>query len=282
MISDQLTRFGDWIETPVIRIVAPGVNLMAGLCAIIVSYEFSEEARRYPSFAGVWEILDGPIPFFTVLFCISASFLLSLFLAKRAPTHDRLVSERDKARDASAKVGENIVFVMEGLLYNLGRKLGFSAEGHSRVSLYVYDDAQDVFVPCGRFSHNPVYAKKGRTKFNASQGCIGKAWRNDWHFDNSIPDDWSAATSYHKENYNIPKGTAAALKMRSRLIAGKKVVDQNNRPTAIIVVESAKADAFGEEELRVKVESVADDFGRIVAGLRSYIPIPSDAEEAGL
>lgn len=281
-MRSTLQRLANYIETPIVRWVSPILTCCAACLSVIVGYDFTELKQNQPSIAGVWDFLDGPKPFYAAMSALIALLLLSIFTSWRAPTRDRLKAERDRAREATAKIGENIIFLMEGLLLNLGRKMNFDVSGRSRVSLYVFESSQDVFVPCGRFSHNPSYAKKGRTKFGVKEGCIGKAWEGDWHFDSAIPEDKESANDYHKRVYQIPKGVSANLGMRSRLIAGKRVSDQTGRPIGVIVVESDEMDAFTEEELKLHLVTVAEDFGPIISSLRPYIPTPNDARKVDL
>jgi len=70
--------------------------------------------------------------------------------------------------------------------------------------------------------------------------------------------------------------------MHVRVIAAKKILDNNSLPVGVIVVESDKEGSFTEEELKDALSEVADDYGRIVRGLQPYIPDPSDAAKRGL
>jgi len=190
----------DWAEHFSVRVLSPVISGFVGVSGFCVTYNFDSERAEYPNFKGVWDVLDAP--FWTVVLIVSFAILVlnTGFLAWRAPTRKALREERDKARDAAARVGENILLLMDGLLLNLSRKLKFSLNGHSRVSLYVFDESSRAFIPCGRFSHNPKYREKGRTKFHIDQGCIGEAWQRDWAFDDQIPADVTAAVEYHKES----------------------------------------------------------------------------------
>jgi hypothetical protein len=172
--------------------------------------------------------------------------------------------------------------LLDGLLRNLSKKLGFPTDGTTRISLYVHDESNRFFVPGGRYSSNPYFDRKGRTQFSDEEGCISKGWRHDWHFDAAVPDDTDEAAKYHLENYGVADSTYRSLKMKPKLFAAKKIVDSDDRPVAVLVVESEKRDAFEESDLVRNMGEAAQDLASTICAVKDHIPLPNLAAEAGL
>lgn len=124
--------------------------------------------------------------------------------------------------------------------------------------------------------------KKRRTFFADHEGCIAKAWEHDWHFDNDFPEDNSANAAYHKSEYGISKTTFDKLTIRRKLIAVKKVVDKNDRPIAVIGVESTKSNAFVEADLQSALTTAATDCANLLMVWKDHLPTPSAAQDEGL
>ena len=124
--------------------------------------------------------------------------------------------------------------------------------------------------------------KKGRTFFADHEGCIAKAWEQDWHFDNSFPENESDNAAYHKKEYRISRKTFNQLTMTSKLIAVKKVVDKNDRPIALIVVESTKSNAFVEADLKSALTIAATGCATLLMAWKDHLPTPSVAQDEGL
>ena len=124
--------------------------------------------------------------------------------------------------------------------------------------------------------------KKGRTFFADHEGCIAKAWEQDWHFDNGFPEVDSANAAYHKSKYGISKGTFNQLTMTSKLIAVKKVVDKNDRPIALIVVASTKSNVFVEADLKSALTIAATGCATLLMAWKDHLPTPSVAQDEGL
>ena len=133
-----------------------------------------------------------------------------------------------------------------------------------------------------RKSYNTKLEKKGRTFFADHEGCIAKAWEQDWHFDHGFPENESDNVAYHKSEYGILKKTFNQLTMRSKLIAVKKVVDKNDRPIALIVVESTKSNAFVEANLKSALTIAATDCANLLMVWKDHLPTPSAAQDEGL
>ena len=173
--------------------------------------------------------------------------------------------------------------MFEGVLLTLATKLELEESGTERVSIYVYRSDAENFVPCGRFSHNPILKSKGRAVLPANQGGIAKAWEQGWHFNNAFPEDVEskAYREYIRDEYGIPRSTVRGFKMKPRCLAAKKI-QANDRPVAVIVAESTEAGVLVEQDLQNLLAGIADEYGRMVAAVDKHIPDPNLAAEVGL
>ena len=179
-------------------------------------------------------------------------------------------------------ITDHVVFCVEGFIWEQAKRAGFSVSGVSRISLYVHEPAKSRFFCLVRKSYNTKLEKKGRTFFADHEGCIAKAWEQDWHFDNDFPENESDNVAYHKSEYRILKKTFDKLTMRPKLIAVKKVVDKNDRPIALIVVESTKSNAFVEADLKSALTIAATGCATLLMAWKDHLPTPSVAQDGGL
>ena len=103
--------------------------------------------------------------------------------------YNKLKSENYQLNDELSQTRETIRSLCEGYLYSLANgQLKFASVPHcyERITLYAHD--YDHFIPIGRVSFAPEYAKKGRPSYPEGEGCIAQAWKNIWHFANDYPD----------------------------------------------------------------------------------------------
>lgn len=127
-----------------------------------------------------------------------------------------------------------------------------------RVSVYkVY---QDKFVLIGRSSVNPILTKAGRSSYPITEGLIGKAWAEGEFFITDLPDpnERSGNTYYNRVNQISPisREVVNALNMQSRSYFILRMNGFENRPKAIIVIESQRSGAFQKQEVINKLEGV--------------------------
>ena len=207
---------------------------------------------------------------------------MNLFLAFTSPSRFSMQSALIKQKVEIQAITDHVVFCVEGFIWEQAKRAGFSDSGVSRISLYVHEPAKSRFFCLVRKSYNTKLEKKGRTFFADHEGCIAKAWEQDWHFDNGFPEVDSANAAYHKSKYGISKRTFNQLTMRSKLIAVKKVVDKNDRPIALIVVESTKSNAFVEADLKSALTIAATDCATLLMVWKDHLPAPSVAQDEGL
>jgi hypothetical protein len=271
-----------FVDGLVLRWVSPLFTALTGIFAFFATYDFSALVLRYPDWPGLFELLSSG--FFDLGFFISApiAFAASLFVAKRQSTVKELIEDRDKYKEQTQRIGETVLVLFDGVLLNLSRKLKLDADPSVRLSIYIHNESHSCFVPCGRFSSNPVLRKKGRTRFPDNEGCIAKAWQNGWHFDAKFPTAGESRNRYNFKEYSIPILTSSRLKMIPHLIAAQRVQDFSHRPVAVIVVESTRQDAFSEESVLAVLKEESVSMGKMMDDLRQHIPTPQEAESRGL
>lgn len=207
---------------------------------------------------------------------------MNLFLAFTSPSRFSMQSALIKQKTEIEAITDHVVFCLEGFIWEQAKRAGFSVSGVSRISLYVHEPAKSRFFCLVRKSYNTKLEKIRRTFFADHEGCIAKAWEQDWHFDNDFPEDNSANAAYHKSEYGISKKTFNQLTMRPKLIAVKKVVDKNDRPIALIVVESTKSNAFVEADLKSALTIAATGCATLLMAWKDHLPTPSVAQDEGL
>ena len=204
------------------------------------------------------------------------------FLAFTSSLRFSMKSALIKQKAEIEAITDCVVFCVEGFIWEQAKRAGFSVSGVSRISLYVHEPAESRFFCLVRRSHNTKLEKKGRTFFADHEGCIAKAWEQDWHFDNCFPENESDNAAYHKSEYGISRKTFNQFAMTSKLIAVKKVVDKNDRPIALIVVESTKSNAFVEANLKSALTIAATDCANLLMVWKDHLPTPSAAQDEGL
>ena len=264
------------------RYLMPWVSFVSLIAGGLITYDFSVLRARYPDWQGLFDILDSGILVFIFLATAVITALLSWAVNKRQKSFQELQMEIERSRDQIDEIGNNIKFLFDGLLLNLSKRLDFKQGDQSRISIYVHENSDGKFIPCGRYSPNPELRKPGRTSYPDSQGCIAKGWQNGWHFDNSFPDTNSRHKNYCQSQYDIPANIHSSMKMRSCVYAALRLDNLAGNPLAVMVVESANADQFDANQLQASMESVASDFSQMISTLRQHIPSPSDAESRGL
>jgi hypothetical protein len=153
-----------------------------------------------------------------------------------------------------------------------------------RLSLYIHDSDQRAFIPCGRYSTNPIFRAPGRTSYPENQGCIGQGWANGWHFDDKVPPANQAAARrvYNQKNYSVPDQVTDGIRMKSTQYASMRLNDALGASVAVLVVEAMMPDHFAEAHLRATIESTAVDYARVIHEMRGYLPTPAKAAESGL
>ncbi len=237
---------------------------------------------RYPRWQGPIDYLDS-VPFYwNIMICVCIAFLGSMYNIIRTNNVHKINEENQRLLQENGAIAENIHSLFAVILFGLAAKLNLSEAGSERVSIYVHRAEKGAFVPCGRYSHNPMLRERGRTKFPDSEGCISRAWQEGWHFANKFPEkDGPEYVNYLLSEYRIPRNTSRSLKMVSRCIAARRI-NLGAIPIAVIVVESTRRDGLDEVRLREALDEISDEYARMISAVDAYIPDPWRAIEAGL
>lgn len=282
-IKRKLKQAWGLLDTWVLRWVSAVFTAITAILAFFLDIDVDILRIRYPGWHGALDLLEGISLYSALLLCAVVAFCGAAYNTFRSGNMSKLVKKNLELDQKIGGIAENIHVLFENVLFSLVAKLKLDDAGSERVSIYVYMAEESAFVPCGRYSHNPVLKQKGRTSLVADQGCIGHAWGDGWHFSNDFPEDRNG-TEYreHMLNvYSIPRNVTRKMKMRP-LAIGAKRIQVGTTPIGVIVVESSNRNAFDEGDLKEKLDENSDEFGRMISAIRSYIPDPKRAEEVGL
>jgi hypothetical protein len=278
----MLRRLWHWWWDFAARWVQPSLGFIALVSGTLISFDFATLRVDYPKWAGLFDILASGFFFWAFIVSAIAAFAVGLGLSRREKTMADLRLRVAKHRSEVDEIGNNIINVFDGLLLNLGRKLGLQQSDQVRISLYVHEPEHGRFIPCGRYSPNPTLGGPGRTSYPDNQGCIFEGWKRGWHFDNEVPPAGVPRRTYNKNNYNLPDAINASIRMASCLYAVKRLDNALGQAVAVLVVEAIDSNHFKADELQASLDGVADDLSRMIHTLRGYIPDPSKAAESGL
>ena len=179
----------------------------------------------------------------------------------------------------SETLSENIKELFNGFLYKFSTsKLNFSPT--ERVTLYIHDGSE-TFIPFGRYSSNPAFAKKGRHEYPDSVGCVARGWTDEWHFyqSNSCPvKEEEKYLAEQKDMYSLDKGTVRQINMKSSMLCVIRL-DVRNKPIAVIVVESINTNKYTEDEIKTTLLTQQEYLAEMIFSLKQYIPKPSTAKK---
>lgn len=230
---------------------------------------------------------DYIIPYSWILLILSCLvFIYSSFIEyKNKPKINDLQSRLVKSEEKNKIISERLRDLFDGYLYNLSGILGFGSkdQNNERITLFIYDNNSSL-IPFSRYSANPNYKKINRTSCPDNEGCIGKAWENNWHFDANFPcpeNNSKEYESYTQKKYSIKKGDCKKLSMHSRLYAAHRI-ENNGNHLGVIVVEAASNDRFKEAFLKEILNNQNDFLSQIIKELNDYIPRPKTASSRGL
>lgn len=262
------------------RTVSPWLSLLILISGPFVAYDFSAAAQRNPAWRGLFDFLGAGALLTLFLIAGAIQAIVSFGLSRRDPTMQEYKEKIIEYEGQLSEVGNNIRNVFDGLLFNLAKKIDISPV--DRISIYIHDNENQVFIPCGRYSQNAVLARPGRTYYPENEGCISKGWENGWHFDNSFPITNGKRRQYESANYGLDEWVVARMRMQSNLYAVLRLDNSMGEYLAVLVVESTSADRFDEADLREKLDGAKQDFARMIGVLRAHIPNPLRAQESGL
>jgi FtsZ-binding cell division protein ZapB len=168
--------------------------------------------------------------------------------------YKNLKSENYQLNEELSQTRETIRSLCEGYLYSLANgplKFASVPYCYERITLYAHD--YDHFIPIGRVSFAPEYAKKGRPSYPEGEGCIAQAWKNIWHFANDYPDPEVCPKEYTQRCKidSISEEYLDEIGMKSRLYCGFRISDTSGKkPMAVLIIEATSPDRYTEVSLR--------------------------------
>lgn len=144
-----------------------------------------------------------------------------------------------------ASLEETLSFYQSSLDAIIERKLieiidSLGLDDRCRISLYRYEEHTDEFCILGRYSKNPIFDQKGRSKYPANQGVIGKAWNEKTHF-HTFGDYEKDKKTWKREHKKLGVFVSVAnrLNMKSVEMYGFAVDDiRAEKRIAVIIIES--------------------------------------------
>ena len=277
-------KWWSWFQDLSASLLQPIFGLLTLLSGTLLTFDFdalSEEHTQWSGPLGIVSILST-LPTFLGLAIVS--LIVSLITSNREGTLRGMQALLLTHKSQIDEIGNVIIILFDGLLLNLANKLDIPQGAQVRLSLYVHDPVARAFIPCGRYSTNPLYRAPGRTTYPENEGCIGRGWATGWHFDNNVPPttQWVARRNYNLKNYGVPEDVSDAVRMKSSLYAAKRLDDALGAAVAVLVVEAIDPNHFVESALRAIIESTVVDYARVIHEMRGYLPNPAKAAESGL
>ena len=266
---------------PKVLQLALGVLVVPALIALL-----SDEVVRH-LFSQTWRDLVQCLSIYGFIIASIVFFAISLWQIFRDKRLSSLAKKIEGLENENRILAENVRAILEGYLFRLatGRlKFGERATNVERITLYVLDPNGD-FVPAGRYSANPEFNRTGRDRYPAGEGCIAKAWQNEWFYETNFPcpiANWPGYVAAQAK-FDISTETSERLGMRSRLYYGRRISSlTSTQPIAIVMVESTDPERFTERQLRTALSNEELEFcGRLVETVRSRIANPSDIKKMG-
>ncbi|MGN7977454.1 hypothetical protein ACTJJ4_07755 [Microbacterium sp. 22195] len=154
----------------------------------------------------------------------------------------QLREEADRKALAKTEALENALRIM---LVRLAEYCGLTGQS-DRLSVYYFHD--DEFVMVARHAKNPRLAKRGRVRYPAGQGVIGKAWEED--HGQALVKIAGGNGSWNREarKQNFTDAEIAKLTMRSVGLGGYRL-EVDNRSVGVLIIESTTPGRILQEHL---------------------------------
>lgn len=268
------------------RWLTPILSFTILICGFLASYDFNAFQKSYPN----WHhqlVLAKDWSFW--IFILSSIIQLSLTVIYNIfcqPTIYELESKLHLANSKNASVLERLKDLFYGYLSIFADnklKFGLKNDKTERISLYIYNG--NNFNLIVRYSKNPKFKSPGKGIYPVDQGCLGKAWEHDWHFDDKFPCPKNKKTEYEdysNKKYLLPKKVSKALNMQSRLYAALRIDGHDKKPLAIIVVESINEKRYKESEIKALLKEQKEPLSHLIETWKNDLPSLDEAKSKGL
>jgi hypothetical protein len=257
---------------------------LAAVSGSFLTYSLpSEFMKQHPNQYLLYSYILSILPFIFPAFAI-ASCVLAIYQGLMQKSLSIVEQEASNLRGQIDLLADNVRSLFEGFLYRFSTKLQFASrdENTERVTLYIFNETNKNFVPCGRYAANPMFKANGRPSYPSTEGCIARGWQHGWHFDNSFDANSNSRTEKHAKEYNVSRAVSRKLKMPSRLYAVLGINGVSGNPVAVMVVESTDPNRWDEALLKAVMKEQEEYLAELVMRLKEYIPDPSGASEKGL
>jgi len=234
---------------------------ISSICLILLSIIDISNLNEYK--LNGWGLINFPLGKVFYVFIVIVTIVFGYFSIEHTYSirvfEEQLKEKNSNIIDLESSLADSVKEMNElfnSYLMLLVESLNFTHT--ERISVYkVYDDK---FLLIGRSSVNPTLAKTSRGNYPINEGFIALAWQEGEFFIDDLPDPTkNNRTTYYnacKAVSEIPRETIDAIKMASRSFYIKRLSGFDNKPKAIIVIESKIASAFTKAAIDSKLEIV--------------------------
>ncbi|MCE9508311.1 MAG: hypothetical protein K8R48_08395 [Alphaproteobacteria bacterium] len=277
---DFLTVCKDWFQSGLnwLRVnFFRGVIFLSSLAVFSVKFSELISAKSFLR-ANVAQGVDQWLPIGVFLFLLYANRQVN-------KNQNDLKKKVDLYEDILGGYSENSPEEnMNTLLSIIGK--GFKFNHAHRVSVYKYDEGDNVFYRIGRFHQDSHYMFGGRTLYQRALGVIGKAWQgdNDNYYVEKLPDPDKSLDEYKQalmsNGIALPDTELNGIRFKARSFYCVRTQNPgNSRSNAIILFESKQPEGFRMKKIKTMLES---EEGKVLAQMISVRKMPSENRERGL
>ncbi|MGR6896977.1 hypothetical protein [Rummeliibacillus sp. BSL5] len=187
-------------------------------------------------------------------------------------SNSKLNSQLDSIKNTVESLNNTIEATPEMIIKYINFSLELTYQ--DRISIYRYNIANELFIPIGRYSKNPVYTKKGRDTYSKDNGYISKAWMNGTFYVDKIPSFERTPKrylDYVTKQTGMERSILENISMKSRCYFCKNLT-HNDRAIAVIVIETTN-EKLNHDELHLS-EFLEGPFGQLlVESIENNLPL---------
>lgn len=271
------------------------INLVASAVVLMVPVYISDEIRRdlIAPIACLFkkcEVVPEPWQYICLLIfvpsCI-AMIAISIYELLRAATYDNLLRRNQEYTEERNSINKKVESFKKLYPKALSELFSFGHVGsHDRITFFLFDKDCNHFQEFHRVSSNANFYTSNQKLYPPNQGCIGKAWENGFHFDNTFPDpdqNHKDYIQYTCGNYNFKAEEAQGLRMKSRLYCSWSIKDVDGvEDVAVIVLESTNSARWQEAQLKQIFEVNKAALRQYIGLVNGIIPQLSIAKNMNL
>jgi hypothetical protein len=150
-----------------LRWLVPLMAFLAAVSGSFLTYSLpSEFMKQHPNQYLLYSYILSILPFIFPAFAI-ASCVLAIYQGLMQKSLSIVEQEASNLRGQIDLLADNVRSLFEGFLYRFSTKLQFASrdENTERVTLYIFNETNKNFVPCGRYAANPMFKANGRPSY---------------------------------------------------------------------------------------------------------------------